>query len=109
LQQAMRASPHDPLTSLWLLWIGIIQFNARQFAAAVETLRQVVRLRPGYPQSRVVIAAALGHLGRLDEARDVLLRAKPADPRYVQPPWLRPEDCALRVEGIRLATGDSNG
>ena len=31
--RAMRASPHDPLTSLWLLWIGIIQFNARQFAA----------------------------------------------------------------------------
>jgi adenylate cyclase len=105
LQQAMRASPHDPLTSLWLLWIGIIQFNARQFAAAVETLRQVVRLRPGYPQSQMVIAAALGHLGQLDEARDVLLRAQPRDPRYVQPPWLRPEDCALRMEGIRLAAG----
>jgi adenylate cyclase len=109
LQQAIRASPHDPLTSLWLLWIGIIQFCARQFAAAVETLRQVVRLRPGYPQSQVVIAAALGHLGQLDEARDVLLRAHPRDPRYLQPPWLRPEDCALRMEGIRLAAGDSNG
>jgi adenylate cyclase len=110
LQQAMRASPHDPLTSLWLLWIGIIQFNARQFAAAVETLRQVVRLRPGYPQSQMVIAAALGHLGQFGEARDVLLRAQPRDPRYVQPPWLRPEDCALRMEGIRLASGgDSNG
>ena len=51
----------------------------------METLRQVVRLRPGYPQSQMVIAAALGHLGQLDEARE-LSRAQPRDPRYLQPP-----------------------
>ena len=109
LRQAMRASPHDPLTSLWLLWIGLIQFFARQFAAAVETLRQVVRLRPWYNHFQAVIAAALAHLGHLDEARDVLLRAHPQDPRDQYAPWMRPEDVALRMEGVRLAAGDSNG
>ena len=109
LRQAMRASPHDPLTSLWLLWIGVIQFFARQFATAVQTLRQVIRLQPGYTPSPVLIAASLAYLGQLDEARDVLSRAPVLDPRYQQAPWLRPEDIALRVEGIRLAAGVSNG
>ena len=107
LRQAMRLSPQDPLTSLWILWIGLIQFFARQFAAAVENLRQVGRLRPYFNNFHAVMAAALAFLGHLDEARDVLLRAPPLDPRYPQAPWMRPEDIALRMEGIRLAAGDS--
>jgi adenylate cyclase len=110
LQQAMRASPHDPLLWLWTLWTGVIQFNSRKFDAAVERLRQVVRLRPGYNQSKVLIAASLAHLGRIDEARELLegARAQIVDPRFSQrAPWLRPEDYALRVEGLRLAIGQA--
>src|SRR6266403_1989431 len=106
LRQAMRASPHDPLTWLWILWTGIMQFHSRKFDAAVETLRHVVRLRPGSAQAHVLIAASLAHLGRLDEARDVLSRVQVRDPRYQQMPWTRPEDNALRVEGVRLAAGE---
>jgi adenylate cyclase len=106
LRQAMRASPNDPLTWLWILWTGIIQFYSRKFDAAVETLRQVVRLRPGATQAQVLIAASLAHLGRLDEARDHLSRARFRDPRYQQMPWTRPEDHALRVEGVRLAANE---
>ncbi len=106
LRQAMRASPHDPLTWLWTVWTGVIQFNSRKFDAALETLHQVVRLRPGYAQAHVLIAASLAHLGRLDEARDLLSRAQVRDPRYQQTPWTRPEDHALRVEGVRLAAGE---
>jgi adenylate cyclase len=109
LRQAMRASPYDPFTSLWLLWIGLIQFFARQFAAAAETLRQVGRLRPYYSNYHTVLAAALAFQGHLDEARGVLSRAPPVDPRYHLAPWMRPEDIALRGEGFRLAAGDSNG
>ena len=106
LRQALRASPHDPLTWLWTLWTGIMQFYSRKFDAAVETLHQVVRLCPGYAQAQVLIAASLAHLGRLDEARDLLSRAQVRDPRYQQTPWTRPEDNALRVEGVRLAAGE---
>jgi len=109
LRQAMRASPHDPFTSLWLLWIGLIQFFARQFAAAAETLRQVGRLRPYYNNYHTALAGALAYQGHLDEARGVLSRAPPVDPRYQLAPWLRPEDIALRGEGFRLAAGASNG
>ena len=104
LRQAMRASPHDPLTWLWLLWIGCVQFYSRQFDAAVGTLRHVVRLRPGATQCHGMIAAALAYLGRLDEARDHLSRV-PFSPRFQNMPWTRAEDLALRVEGVRLAAG----
>jgi adenylate cyclase len=106
LRQAMRASPNDPLTWLWTFWTGVIQFYSRKFDAAAETLHQVVRLRPGATQAPVLIAASLAHLGRLDEARDQLSRANFQDLRYQHMPWMRPEDNALRVEGIRLAAGE---
>src|SRR6266568_4570450 len=90
---------------------GIIQrVLSRKFDAAVESLRQVVRLRPGYNQSKVLIAASLAHLGRIDEARELLegARAQIVDPRFSQrAPWLRPEDYALRAEGLRLAIGQA--
>jgi adenylate cyclase len=105
LRHAMRASPNDPLTWLWILWTGCVQFYSRKFDAAVETLRQVVRLRPGATQCHGMIAASLAYLGRLEEARDHLSRM-PFNPRFQNMPWTRPVDMALRVEGVRLAAGE---
>ena len=111
LQQAMRASPHDPLIWLWLVWRGLLQFFSRDFIAALQTLRQVARLRPGYAVTYQYIAASLAYLGRSDEAREALERVPPQSAEQLQrwqqrPPWLRPEDYALRVEGVRLAAGE---
>jgi adenylate cyclase len=105
LQQAMRASPHDPLTWLWMLWTGVMKLFSRQFEAAINTLQHVVRIRAGYSQAQVPIALGLAHLGRLDEARECLKLARTQgdqDRRYQNPPWVRPEDEALRIEGFRL-------
>ena len=111
LQQAMRASPHDPLIWLWLLWRGVLQFLSRDFVAALQTLRQVVRLRPSYAPPYEYVAASLAYLGQLDEAREALERVPPQSAEQLQrwqqrPPWMRPEDYALRVEGVRLAAGE---
>jgi class 3 adenylate cyclase len=113
LQQAMRVSLHDPLTWLWQIWRASTEFYDRDFAAALDTLREVVRLRPDYLAPQQMIVASLAHLGRLPEARAVLERAgarfPEQDRRFVQQriPWLRPEDYALRSEGLRLAAGAS--
>jgi len=112
LRRAMRASPHDPLIWLWTLWSGSVQFYARDFAAALETLRELIRLRPSAWWMYEVAAGALAFLGRPDEARD-MLRRMPAQPpeqlaRFRQrPPWMRPEDYALRREGFRLAMDET--
>ena len=114
LRQAMRASPHDPLTWLWMQWFGAVQFFAGKFDAAQATLREVIRLRPGFPLAYSTVAASLAHLGRLDEARQVLDSIRALFPEQVDRlsrqerlPWLRPEDHALRVEGLRLAMGET--
>ena len=64
----------------------------------------------GSTRPKCLSPRALAHLGRLDEARELLERARAqiVDPRYSQrPPFLRPEDYALRIEGLRLATGET--
>ncbi len=111
LRQAMRASPHDSLTWLWLLWRGVLEFLSRDFVAALQTFGQVIRLRPAYPATYELIAASLAYLGRLDEARDVLEHI-PAEQRQRSQerlPWLRPQDYALLIEGLRLAAGAPTG
>lgn len=111
LQQAMRASPHDPLIWLWSIWRALLQFFSRDFVAALQALRQVVRLRPSYAPPYEYIAASLAYLGQLDEAREALERVPPQSAEQRQrwqqrPPWMRPEDYALRVEGVHLAAGE---
>src|SRR6476620_9909514 len=105
LQQAMRASPHDPLTWLWTIWKGAIQLLSRDFDAAIQTCQQVLRLRPDFNPAQVGLAICHAHLGRIEPPRQALKRARQPvqDPRYQSAPWLRPEDKALRLEGIRLA------
>jgi adenylate cyclase len=108
IRQAMRASPQDPLTWLWTLWTASIQLGGRKFDAALEALHQVVRLRPGLALAYELMASCQAHLGRLDEARAALERI-PAQfseqfRRHQQRlPWVRPEDYAVREEGLRLA------
>jgi adenylate cyclase len=104
LQQAKRASPHDPLMWLWTMWTGAMQFLSRDFDAAIQTYHQLLRLRPGWLQGQVLLAMSIAKLGRIDEARNILKRAREQaqDARYLNPPWFRPEDNALRLEAIRL-------
>ena len=91
LQQAMRASPHDPLLWLWRSGGRPPSSSARDFAAALETLHQVVRLRRGYIGPPVYRCVA-GLSRPLAEARAVLERTGARFPEQAgvvqqRPPW----------------------
>jgi adenylate cyclase len=109
LRQAMRASPQDPLTWHWFNWVGMAQLNNRDFESALETYRTSVQRHPEHFSANVNIVVALGHLGRLQEARAALdhLRAQFPEPlRQLQqrrPAHFSLKDYALRIEGLRLA------
>jgi adenylate cyclase len=45
LQRAMRGSPHDPLTWLWLTWLGLMYYFLEDYDAALRTADKVIRLR----------------------------------------------------------------
>jgi TolA-binding protein len=105
----MRASPHDPLTWQWTHWLGMAQLNNRDFESALETYRPLIQRHPEHFSANVTLAAALGHLGRPQEARAVLdhLRTQfPEQLRQLQqrrPAHFSVKDYALRIEGLRLA------
>jgi len=108
LHQAMRASPHDPLTWLWTLWLAAAQLFAGQHEPALEAMHQLARLRPEYPVQLLKVAC-LAHMGRLEEAQSALASI-PAESMAQfrrlaihRPPFMRPEDFAYRQEGLRLA------
>jgi adenylate cyclase len=104
----MRASPHDPLTWQWLNGIGDFQLFSGQFEAALESYRQVMLLRPQFFAPHLFAAAALAYLERWHEARNALERARAKFPEQIErrrqrPSWARPDDWAIKTEGIRLA------
>jgi len=97
LRRALHASPHDPLTWAWTAFLAHSQFGSRDFAAALESCRRVIRSRPSLAWAHEHFAASLGHLERLDEAREALERARAQFPEHFQryqhrPPWRHIED-----------------
>lgn len=63
IEKAFRLNPHP---SGWYYWeLGLAQYAARDFEAAIKTLRGDATYRTG---SRRILAASLAQLGRHDEA-----------------------------------------
>ncbi|MGH7153746.1 MAG: hypothetical protein ACREF3_07430, partial [Acetobacteraceae bacterium] len=111
LRLAIRASPHDPLIWWWLNGIADFQLFSQQFGAALETYRQVIRRRPQFYLAHLWVPAVLAHLGRSDGARAALERVRAQFPELIErrrqrPPWQRPQDWAIKMEGLRLAAGE---
>jgi len=68
-----------------------------------------VRSNPNYPPPYRWLAAALGQLGGIKEAKEALEQAIAIAPgsfdMYVRKrvPWMRPEDHAHMIQGLRKA------
>jgi len=77
--------------------VAIAQYYSGYYDAAVEAAREVIRSYPDYPLAYRWLAAALGQLGRTEEARQALERAVTVAPAsfdiYVRNrvPWMRSE------------------
>jgi adenylate cyclase len=106
---ARRLDPRSPYRSAQLLIIAVGHYYCRDYEAAAETVRQAIRSYPDLPHLYRWLAAALGQLGRAEEARQALAEAIARGPDvfdlYVRarPPWVRPEDHAHMLEGLRKA------
>ena len=109
LSKAMRASPHDPLMWIWMLWVAATHFYAGNFQAAVDAADRLIRFRPDKSNAYRFKAAALGHLGQIEEANRALKMAIEVSPQNFEyfvrrrPSWMRAVDHDLQVEGLRKA------
>jgi adenylate cyclase len=92
-----------------LLIIGAAHFIARRFDEAAPKLLHAIQENPGFPEPYRYLAACYAHMGRLDNAREVVARLRTITP-LVRPDasYLRnPEHRELFLSGLRLATGEA--
>ncbi len=80
IEQAIRLDP--VFKELYLHFLGLAYFVAKDYEKAATVFRNRISLNPGTDLSRAFLASALGHLDRLEEARQVWDELKTVNPNY---------------------------
>jgi TolB-like protein/class 3 adenylate cyclase len=107
VEAALRLSPRARV-GVSLQIIGGAHFVSRRFDEAVPKLLLAIQEDPSFPDPYRVLAACYAHMGRLDDAREVVARLR-AIASVVIPDasFLRnAEHLELWLSGLRLAAGE---
>jgi adenylate cyclase len=107
IEAALRLSPRARVGTS-LLIIGAAHFLSRRFDEAVPKLLLAIQEDPSHPVPYRYLAACYAHMGRLDDAREIVERLR-AITSVVIPDasFLRnPEHRELFLSGLRLAAGE---
>jgi DNA-binding SARP family transcriptional activator len=102
-------SPLDPLAFFFDAIFGMIAFLKHDYEAAAQAGRSATQIGPGFSGGYKPYLAALGYLGRADEAAIVLQRLRAIEPDFTIERFLSKtplEGIAARehyAEGLRLA------
>jgi TolB-like protein/class 3 adenylate cyclase len=108
VETSLRLSPRERMGPR-LATMGIAFFFKRRFAEATSKLLLSIQDDPGFPPALRCLAACYVHMGRLDEARDVVKRLRTITPQVMPNdlPFRNSEDCELFLSGLRLAAGET--
>ena len=103
------ASAPAPASARHLLHIGAAHFFARRFDEAVPKLLLAIQEDPSYPVPYRYLAACYAHMGRLDDAREIVTRLRAITPVVIpDASFLRnAEHRELFLSGLRLAAGEA--
>jgi adenylate cyclase len=108
-ETALRLDPRSPLRAIHLAGIGGAHFFGRRFDQAASVLLEALQQVPSYPMPLRFLASCYAHMGRLDEAREVVARLRDIT-AAVLPPFRHyrdPEQRELLRSGLRLAMGET--
>jgi adenylate cyclase len=108
VETSLRLSPRARV-GLSLLPIGMAHFFARRFDNAVPKLLLAIQGDPSHPSSYGFLAACYAHMGRLDDAREIVRRLR-AITSVVIPDASQhrnAEHRELLLSGLRLAAGEA--
>ena len=105
---ALRLSPRERIGTP-LVVLGMAYFVKRQFDEAASKLLLAVQDNPGHPGTYRCLAACYAHMGRLDEAHEIVTRLRAITPIIVPSdvPYRNLEYRELLLSGLRLAMGES--
>ena len=82
---AERLSPHDPFLWNFAMWRAWSRISLEDFARAVEDASNATRQPKAPFPTWGTLASALGHVGRIEEARAALDKALALEPRFSSP------------------------
>jgi pentatricopeptide repeat protein len=104
----LRLNPRDRLAP-YLNSIGEAHFFSRRFDEAAANLLASLERAPGFPITYRVLASCYAHMGRLDEAREIVRRLSAITPVVMEPGtrYRNPEHRELLLSGLRLAAGEA--
>jgi adenylate cyclase len=102
----LRLSPRDRMAT-YLNGIGEAHFFSRRFGEAAAKLLASLELAPSFPVTYRVLAACYAHLGRLDDAREIVSRLRAITRVVVERAtrYRNPEHRELYLSGLRIAAG----
>jgi len=106
---SLRLSPRDRL-GFHLTPIGGALFFMRRFEEAAAKLLASLEQLPTFTVTYRLLASCYAHMGRLDEAREIVNRLRAITP-VVVPNVIRyrnPEHRELFLSGLRLAAGEAH-
>jgi adenylate cyclase len=106
METAQKLNPQDTQLHTHLTFLARAYLNAGAYDDAVDRARQAIRRRPDYPAAHYVLAIALGHLGRGDEARAALSMCDELHPGFVDSrknwqPYVDPSSNERLRDGLR--------
>jgi adenylate cyclase len=106
-QTSLRLSPRDQ-TAGRLTGIGIAHFFSRRFDEAAGTLLVSLEELPAHATPYRFLASCYAHMGRLDEAREIVTRLRVVTPVVVPSatPYRNAEQRELFLSGLRLAADE---
>ena len=110
LQTSLRLNARDPRTWHSVYSIGVGHFFARRFESAGALLLRSLQENQSWVPTYRFLASCYAHLGRLDEARELVERLRTITP-VLEPsasPWRNPEHRELYLSGLRLAAGETD-
>jgi TolB-like protein len=109
VETSLRLSPRERV-GVPLNTMGMAYFFKHRFDEAASKLLLSIQDNPGSPGSYRSLAACYAHMGRLEEAREIVKRLR-AITSVVVPsviPYRNPEDRELFLSGLRLAAGEAS-
>ena len=105
--RSLRLSPRDRL-GVFGLPLGTAHFFNKQFDDAAAILLASLEQAPGFAVPYRFLASCYAHMGRLDEAREIVTRLRSITPDVVPRivPYRNPEHRELFLSGLRLAADE---
>jgi TolB-like protein len=109
MEASLRLSPRARVGTS-LVGIGSAHFVSRRFDQAVPILLRAIQEDPSHPLAYRYLAACYAHMGRLDDARDVVLRLRAVTAAVIPDlSYLRnPDYRALFLSGLHLAINEAD-